>query len=178
MPHPASWWEAREGREIARLPLTASAKEAMEWEALSLNVARHPLLPYREALRDLSAVPSTRIKALPHGSVARAAGLMECLQSPPTKSGRPVYFLIIEDEAGLLQTTLFADAYERFGHLLHGEGAFLLEGRVERTSSRGFGFLVQSVRSLGRLLADVPMPRVSPSPGAFLRVGRRGRKAG
>jgi len=64
--------------------------------------------------------------------------------------------------------------------LLHREGAFLLEGRVEQTAARGFAFLVHRAESLQEALAaaGVPTPRVRPSPGAFLRAGRRGRKAG
>ncbi|MBA3951869.1 MAG: hypothetical protein H0X57_08350, partial [Rubrobacter sp.] len=136
--------------------------------------------PYRAALKELGVVSSEEIRALPHGTRARAAGLIECLQSPPTKSGHRVYFLLIEDEWGLLQATLFRPAYERCGDLLHHEGAFLLEGRVEQTSARGFAFLVDYARSLQEALAGatVPTPRVRPSPGAFLRAGRRSRKAG
>ena len=151
----------------------------MEWEVLNLNVRRHPLQPYRAALEELGVVSSEEILALPHGTRARAAGLIECLQSPPTKSGHRVYFLLIEDEAGLLQATLFRRAYQRCGDLLHREGAFLLEGRVEQTAARGFAFLVDRAESLRETLAGaaVPTPRVVPSPGAFLRAGRRGRKA-
>jgi error-prone DNA polymerase len=151
----------------------------MEWEVLSLNVRRHPLLPYRAALEELGVVSSEEIRGLPHGTRARAAGLIECLQSPPTKSGHRVYFLLIEDEWGLLQATLFRSAYQKCGDLLHREGAFLLEGRVERTAARGFAFLVDRAGSLQEALAGaaVPTPRVTSSPGAFLRAGRRGRKA-
>ncbi len=177
LPHPASWWTAREG--VRHLPVSETAREKMEWEALSLNISRHPLSPYRDALKGMGVLPSEEVMGLPHGTRARAAGLLECLQSPPTKSGHPVYFLVIEDEAGLLQTTIFRPVYERYGHLLHREGAFLLEGRVERTDSRGFAFLVQRIESLrGALAGSIPAPRVSPSPGAFLRAGRRGRRAG
>ncbi len=179
MPHPASWWTAREGKGVRRLPISETARERMEWEALSLNVSRHPLSPYRGALKGLGVLPSKEVMSLPHGSRARTAGLIECLQSPPTKSGHPVYFLVVEDEAGLLQTTIFRSVYERFGHLLHREGAFLLEGRVERTDARGFAFLVRRIESLREALAgSIPTPGVSPSPGAFLRTGRRGRRAG
>ena len=152
----------------------------MEWEALSLNVSRHPLLPYRAALGKLGVTPSEQIKGLPHGTTARAAGLIECLQSPPTKSGVPVYFLVVEDEWGLLQTTIFRAVYERYGEVLHREGAFLLEGRTERTDKRGFAFLVGRIESLREALAGaaVPTPRVTPSAGAFLRTGRRNRRAG
>jgi error-prone DNA polymerase len=87
---------------------------------------------------------------------------------------------VIEDEHGLLQTTIFRSVYERCGEILHREGAFLLEGTVEHTDDRGFAFVVGHVRSLRCALAGVsiPTPRVTPSPGAFLRAGKRGRRAG
>jgi error-prone DNA polymerase len=178
--HPASWWTSRERRSIEHLPLMKTAKERMEWEVLGLNVHRHPLAPYRDALEGLGVASSEEIRELPHGTKARAAGLIECLQSPPTKSGFRVYFLLLEDEWGLLQATIFRSVYERCGDILHREGAFLLEGRVEQTIQKGFAFLVHQIESLRDILFDarVPVPRVASAPGAFLRAGRRGRKAG
>jgi error-prone DNA polymerase len=178
--HPASWWAMRERRSVGHLPLTDTARERMEWEVLGLNVHRHPLVPYRDALEELGVVPSVGIRELPHGTSARAAGLIECLQSPPTKSGYRVYFLLIEDEWGLLQATIFRSVYERCGDILHHEGAFLVEGRVEQTVDKGFAFLVHRIESLRNILfeARVPVPRVASSPGAFLRARRRSRKAG
>jgi error-prone DNA polymerase len=152
----------------------------MEWEVLGLNVHRHPLSAYRAALGRLRVVSSGGIRNLPHGTRARAAGLIECLQSPPTRSGHPVYFLLVEDEWGLLQATIFRSVYERCGDILHREGAFLLDGRVEQTLEKGFAFLVHSIGSLQDALLDagMPVPRAASSPGAFLRAGRRGRRAG
>ncbi len=186
VPHPANWWAAREGREASRVPalaLAESARERMEWEVLGLNVWRHPLAPHRAALRELGVVASEEVKRLPHGTRARAAGLIECLQRPPTKSGHPVYFLLIEDEWGLLQATVFRRTYERYGGLLHHGGAFLLEGRAEQSTRRGFSFLVERVEDLHEALAGAPVaaPRTTPAPGAFVRAGRRsrrGRRAG
>jgi error-prone DNA polymerase len=178
--HPASWWEAREDRKVEHLPPTKTRKERAEWEVLGLNVGRHPLRPYRGALEELKVVPSGGIRRLRHGTRARAAGLMECLQCPPTKSGHPVWFLLIEDEWGLLQATIFRRVYERYGDLLHHRGAFLLEGRVEQRPDKGFAFLVQSVGDLRDALvgAKVPAPRAVSGAGALLRAGRRGRRAG
>ena len=182
LPHPASWWEQRENapRRAGYLPLTADRRERMEWEALALNVSRHPLAPYRRALEDLDVVSSSRMFSLPQGRRAHAAGLLESLQRPPTKSGRPVYFLLLEDEWGLLQATIFRQVYERYGALLHQEGAFLLEGLVEQDADRGFSFLVRRIESLRDALAEarVPAPKVASSSGAFLRAGRRSRRAG
>ena len=179
LPHPASWWEVRERKDVEHLPLTETRRECMEWRVLSLNVFRHPLSPYRVALKKLGVVPSERLKDLPHGTHSRTAGLTECLQSPPTKSGKPVWFLLIEDEWGLLQATIFGTVYERYGDLLHHRGAFLLEGRVERTPDKGFSFLVERVGDLREVLAGAPLaPKARSASEALLRVGRRGRRAG
>jgi error-prone DNA polymerase len=180
LPHPVSWWTARERRDVEHLPLTETQRERMEWEVLTLNVSRHPLSPYRTALRDSGVTPSERIKQLPHGTRARGAGLFECLQCPPTKSGRPVWFLLVEDEWGLLQATIFRDVYDRYGDLLHHRGAFLLEGRVENTPEKGFSFVVRHIEDLQDILSGsaAPTPKAVSASGAFVRAGRQGRRAG
>ena len=153
------------------LPLTVGQKEKMEWEALSLNISCHPLAPYRNALRRLDVVPSAEILELTHGH-AKAAGLLESLQRPPTKSGQPIYFLLIEDEAGLLQATIFENVYERYGHVLHCSGAFLLEGKVEVDRRRGHSYLVERISNLAAVLSKVriPEPTAISSSGAFVRA--------
>jgi error-prone DNA polymerase len=183
LPHPASWWERREGvaDRAGYLPLSAEGRERMEWEALSLNVSRHPLSPYRETLERLGVTPSQEILDLPHGRRARAAGLLEELQRPPTRSGRPVHFLLVEDEAGLLQATIFEGVYKRCGHVLHQRGAFLLEGKVEQDRRRGFSFLVERIHDLQEVLANetrMPEPRAVATSGAFVQAKRRERRAG
>ena len=184
LPHPSRRSRQKGVAELRGpgfLRLSAVQQETMEWESLSLNVFRHPLSPYRVALRGLGVTPSPEILELPHGTRARAAGLLESLQRPPTRSGRPVYFLLIEDEAGLFQATIFEGVYKRDGHVLHQRGAFLLDGRVEQDRRRGFSFLVERVRDLSGPLeatGGVPEPRATPSSGAFLRAKRRGRRAG
>jgi error-prone DNA polymerase len=172
--HPAGWWESREQRGVEFLKPTVTMMERMELETLALNPSRHPLSPYREALARLGALPSTRLPQLPHGSRARVAGLIECLQSPPTKSGTPVYFLLIEDEWGLLQATIFRRTYERQGHVLHQEGSFLLDGRIEQTSTRGFSFLVERITSLRELLRKeaVPAAETKSATGISFRTRR------
>jgi error-prone DNA polymerase len=162
LPHPANWWEMREGA-VDYLPLTGERRERMEWGALSLNVSRHPLSPFRGALKRLGVTPSQEIRDLPHGTRTRAAGLLEELQRPPTRSGRPVYFLLIEDEGGLLQATIFEGVYKRCGHVLHQKGAFLLEGKVEQDHRRGFSFLVEHIGDLQEMLAGAAEARV-PEP--------------
>ena len=126
---------------------------------MGLNVGRHPLADpgHRNALEVLGATPSRQILELPHGTRVRAAGILESLQSPPTRSGKPIWFLQTEDEHGLLQSTIFHSVYRRWGAVIHQTGAYLLEGRVERDRRRGFSFVVERVEALGTRLAAVEL---------------------
>ena len=177
LPHPASWWEAREGGAPWVASLRPGDDEDLElWESrvLGLNLRRHPLAAHREALAALGVAPSKELRSLPHGTRVRAAGFLECLQAPPTRSGALVHFLLTEDESGLLQSTLFERCYRRFGHVLYETGAYLLEGRVERDERRGFSFLVERVGDLGAALRRGPGAKPRPTkPEAPPREERR-----
>ena len=58
------------------------------------------------------------------------AGLCIRPHRPPTKSGRTVVFLTLEDETGLIDVTVFEDVYMRWGTDLFVK-PLLLFGRVE-----------------------------------------------
>ncbi|WP_166180752.1 DNA polymerase III subunit alpha [Rubrobacter tropicus] len=153
LPHPTSWWESREGRAaVASLPPPLTDLERWESHVLGLNLRRHPLAAHADALGALGVVPGRELRDLPHGTRARAAGVLETLQAPPTRSGALVHFLLTEDASGLLQSTIFERSYHRFGHVLYETSAYLLEGRVEQDERRGFCFIVERLADLDAVL--------------------------
>jgi hypothetical protein len=87
---------------------------------------------------------------------------------------------LVEDEWGLLQATVFRPVYEQFGAILHHEGAFLLDRKVEQTTDNGFSFILYRVKSLRKVLTSngAPTSKAAPSSGTFLLARRRGRRAG
>lgn len=176
--HPAAQWESkRAGDNVASLPLPAGEEEEMQRAALSLDVGGHPLAPLRGALCDLGVTPARAMRELPTGTRARAAGIMECLQRPPTKSGARVYFVIVEDESGLLQATAFRDTYECYGHHLHRAGALLMEGVVARDERRGFSFVVDRIGDLARVL-ERHGARPEPSASSLHMAASSGQRSG
>jgi error-prone DNA polymerase len=185
LPHPDSWWLSREGRDaqpVASLPPPLTELERWEGWSLGLNLRRQPLNAYTAALRELGVTPAREIRSLPHGSRAVAAGVLECLQAPPTRSGALVHFLLTEDPTGLLQSTIFQATYQRYGHVLYESGAYLLRGRVEQDKRRGFSFLVEKIEDLVRALEDTRGAGMT-TPAASVartapRTGRQGRKVG
>lgn len=180
--HPASWWFSRTQGDLEYLPSPTDETEREQWNVLGLNVSGHPLAPHRKSLRKAGATPAADVAALPHRKRVKVAGLLETLQRPPTKSGAIVHFLLLEDESGVLQATIFEDVYRRYGHVLHQSGAYLLDGVVEHDRRREVSFLVSAIRNPDDVLDG---ERASASPevgaagsGAFIRARRRGRRAG
>jgi DNA polymerase-3 subunit alpha/error-prone DNA polymerase len=49
-----------------------------------------------------------------------------------TKHDDPMEFITFEDDTGILETTFFPQAYERFCHLLDHGRPYLLHGLVEQ----------------------------------------------
>lgn len=183
LPHPGSWWLRREGRDahtVATLPPPLTELERWESYTLGLDLRRHPLDAYAATLRKLGVTPAREIRTLPHGTSAVAAGVLECLQAPPTRSGALVHFLLTEDPSGLLQSTIFEETYRSYGHVLYESGVYFLHGRVEHDERRGFSFLVQKIEDLDIVLAGQNVssaPTVSAS-GTLVRGGHRSRRVG
>jgi DNA polymerase III alpha subunit len=70
---------------------------------------------------------------LPHriGQNVCVSGVVEARRTTPTASGRPMLFLTIEDEWGLMEITAFPDLAERCADQLRHYGPYLISGRVE-----------------------------------------------
>ena len=51
---------------------------------------------------------------------------------PPTKSGRVVVFLTLEDEFGMIDVTVFEYVYQKYGHIIFTEPALLVWGTLEQ----------------------------------------------
>jgi len=111
-------------------------KFRLECEILGVNVTCHVMAYYRDALRQVGAVTSADLLSIPSGRRVRVGGVVIRPHRPPTRSGRVVVFLSLEDEAGLADITVFEDVYQRYGNLIYSRPALIVEGVVERRGSR------------------------------------------
>nr|MBA2564257.1 hypothetical protein [Gemmatimonadota bacterium] len=111
-------------------PLPARAL-AWEIEHLEIAVERHPLELYRAALPS-DVVAASEVADAATGARLRTAGVAIASRHERTKGGETMVFLTLEDEGGIVETTLFPRAYRRWGHALCDAGPFLVDGTVER----------------------------------------------
>jgi error-prone DNA polymerase len=126
-----------QGRAPA-LPALSEREEASgELATMGVSVKRHPLFFARERLKAMGVVSRTQLDALPEGRQVRVAGIVISRQRPPTRSGRTVIFVTLEDETGLTEVTVFERVYERWGKVIFSSSALVVDGLLQRRGRYG-----------------------------------------
>ncbi|MGI9952483.1 DNA polymerase III subunit alpha [Moorellaceae bacterium AZ2] len=95
-------------------------KHVLEYRVLEMDIERHFMSFWREKLSKAGYITAEEALKIPDGRQVKVAGLPVRPHRPPTRSGKTVVFLSLEDETGLLDVTVFEDVYQRYGHLLFG----------------------------------------------------------
>jgi error-prone DNA polymerase len=78
-----------------------------------------------------------------HGSrVIRVSGMVIIIHTPPTKSGKRIMFLTMEDETGVFEVVVFSKAEDRFARIILTSEVLTLEGRRQRQGPTGLAISV------------------------------------
>ena len=102
-----------------------------EFKVLGFLCDRHPMTLFKSTARRAGAVDAREVIRRT-GCRVRFAGWLITGKVVHTKRGEPMEFLTFEDETGVVETTFFPRAYDRFCHLLDHGRPYLLEGLVEQ----------------------------------------------
>lgn len=90
---------------------------------------------------------SSQLDSLPDGRRVRVAGIVIARQRPPTKSGQTVIFVTLEDEAGLVEVTVFERVYQRWGKVIFASNALVVDGILQKRGRYGVVVLGSSFRA-------------------------------
>ena len=122
-------------------------RDLREYYALGVTVKRHLMQHWRPRLDRRGVVPCGQALQLPHKHPVTAAGLCIRPHRPPTKSGRTVVFLTLEDETGLIDVTVFEDVYMRWGQDLFVSPLLQVSGKIDR-HGEGVSITAERLESL------------------------------
>jgi error-prone DNA polymerase len=116
-----------------------------ERELLSLDISAHPfdINPPGEEF--------TRMKDLPGiatGSTVKIAGSVIRYQTPPTRNGKRVVYIIMEDGTGIADITVFNDVQEKYGSVLFREGWLAIEGKIQRRGPKSLSIIADRLSPL------------------------------
>ena len=111
-------------------PPTEGEDLVADYASLGLTLGRHPLALLRDHLARQRLATAAEIRRLPHGSFARACGIVTGRQRPDTASG--VVFVTLEDETGYVNVVVWRDLGERQRRELLGARLMAVHGVIER----------------------------------------------
>jgi len=158
--------------------LQVNERMLAEYAVLGFAASGHPLSLMREALPS-DVVQSDRLAGLAHRARVEVAGLVVARQRPETAKG--VVFVLLEDEAGMVNVIVRPEVYERDRVAVRGEPFLWIAGRLAKDDG-ALNVLAEEVRGLqsGMRNAEWGMDkppqdsalRTPNSPFSFLRTMR------
>jgi error-prone DNA polymerase len=105
-----------------------------EYTVLRFGASAHPLTLVRHALPP-GLIRSDMLADIAPGTVVEVAGLVVARQRPQTAKG--FIFLLIEDEAGMINVIVRPDVYEQFRPAIRSEPFLRVGGTLTRDGGRG-----------------------------------------
>lgn len=127
---PELLWEEQSKYQVE--DFSFKEKFLQEYSILKLNTSTHFMAFLRPNLRARHIADSRELEQSLPGRNVSAAGIVIRPHRPPTKSGRTVVFLTLEDEFGMIDVTVFENIYKRYGHIIFTEPALIVKGRLEQ----------------------------------------------
>jgi len=125
------------GPSAALPPITEREETAFEMAMTGVSTKRHPLYFSRDKLRAMGVIPRAQLDPLPDGRRVSVAGIVIARQRPPTRSGRTVIFVTLEDETGLIEVTVFERTYQQWGKVIFSSSALVVDGILQKRGRYG-----------------------------------------
>lgn len=154
------WEEEAQMEAAARVNLgeeiTPYQRLQLDLHLLGLSTGLNPFAPWVELTQRQGVIPNNRLLEHPHGARVRVAGIVVARARPPVRSGRTTLFLCLEDHTGLVDITVFQEAYQRYGEFLYTAPVLMAEGELTRRGERDVAVTVKR-------LTPLPPPRPQPT---------------
>ena len=101
-----------------------------EFKVLGFLCGRHPMTLFDDQLKILKII---KIRNVPEnlGRRIQIAGWLITGKTVLTQKGDPMKFVTFEDDSGIVETTFFPKAYQRFCHMLDYGRPYVISGKVE-----------------------------------------------
>jgi error-prone DNA polymerase len=114
-----------------------AAKVRNEAASMSVFCSMHPLEPLRSRLAAQGIVTAKRLRTLLSGRRVRVTGMVVIIHMPPTRSGKRVIFVTMEDETGLIDLVVFPKAQNTCAEAIMNSEVLTVEGRLQRRGAYG-----------------------------------------
>ena len=122
-----------------------------ELDILHADVSAHLLDPWRPFLDDLGVTYANDLLSCRANSTVLVAGVRVASGTPPTRTGKRVAFISLDDGTGISDIAFFDDAQHSAGPHLFTSHLMLVQGRTRRTGPRGISITATTAWDLTTL---------------------------
>lgn len=147
------------------------------WRITGVGADCHAFAYLRDSLRRYGVLPVYEALRARGGTRVTVAGMNVRPHRPPTRSGEPVLFTLIEDETGLLQTTVAGEAIAECTGTFVSSPVVLVRGTIQK---RGQGVVLLAERAKPLIMSQfarqaeaLDQGHVPDSPEMRVRVAHR-----
>ena len=132
---------------LTDIPFSSDVEARMlaERELLSLDMSAHPL-DFLSLDDDITRMGELAL--VKTGKTVSIAGSVIRYQTPPTRNGNRVVYVIMEDGTGVADVTVFANVQEKCGHVLFREGWLKVRGKVQRRGPKALSIIADDLSPL------------------------------
>ncbi len=116
-----------------------------ERSLLSLNLSAHPL-DFLSLGTGFTCMNDLRKMAT--GKRVKIAGSVIRYQTPPTRNGNRVVYVIMEDGTGIADVTVFSGVQKKYGETLFKEGWLIVDGKVQRRGPKSLSIIAEELLTL------------------------------
>jgi len=88
------------------------------------------------------------LKSINTGKTVKIAGSVIRYQTPPTRNGNRVVYVIMEDGSGIADVTVFSNVQEKCGQVLFREGWLVVKGKVQRRGPKALSIIAEELLPL------------------------------
>jgi error-prone DNA polymerase len=121
------------------------ANMLVERQLLSLDLSAHPLDFFTF---DDGFTRMKDLKSINTGKTVKIAGSVIRYQTPPTRNGNRVVYVIMEDGTGVADITVFGDVQEKCGQVLFREGWLTVTGKIQRRGPKALSIIAEELSPL------------------------------
>ena len=163
--------------------MEADERMLAEYEVLGFAASGHPLALLHDALPP-GVTRSDGLPGLEHGARIAVTGLVVARQRPETAKG--FIFVLLEDEAGMMNVIVRPDVYERRRVAIRGEPFLWVSGKLAKDdgtvnviAEEARGLRLHGMRDAGSEVRDAtddhssPISHPASRPYSFLKTMRR-----
>jgi DNA polymerase III subunit alpha len=118
--------------EVEDMPL--EKKLEYEKQVLGLYLSNHPVSPYEELFKDISAIDLFELE--PGNKHIRVGVYITALKTIRTKKGEVMAFIVISDSSGEMEGVVFPNAFRQYSASLKEGNILMLEGSVEERNDK------------------------------------------